>query len=222
MLLGIITYIAISIFIMIIIYNQKNIIEKFLINLIFLMIGTISALAELYIAIHVPKNEEIVYLKKPIIFSVLFISLLLMLMLHNMYYIWKEINSLENTHVKWQKLMYNNRFLFFIASITISISIVIFAYGFLYYIINNLPPDIISDLNGNFMDDGGKKSFVDCIYFSGVTFFTVGYGDMIPKGVFLCILVLLEMVTSYILSIISIPILLSILVGRQENMYIKK
>lgn len=63
MLLGIITYIAISIFIMIIIYNQKNIIEKFLINLIFLMIGTISALAELYIAIHVPKNEEIVYLK---------------------------------------------------------------------------------------------------------------------------------------------------------------
>ncbi|WP_415874481.1 potassium channel family protein [Clostridium sp.] len=139
-----------------------------------------------------------------------------------MYYIWKEINSLENTQIKWQKLMYNNRFLFFIASITISISIVIFAYGFLYYIINNLPPNIISDLNGNFMDDGRKKSFVDCIYFSGVTFFTVGYGDMIPKGVFLCILVLLEMVTSYILSIISIPILLSILVGRQESMYIKK
>lgn len=212
-ILQITAYIFIIMTATLIIHKQNNVVEKFLINLLFLMIGTIMALGELYLAVNFPKGQHI-YLKQPIIFSLLFISILLILMLYNMYYIWKKINSLKDTYIKWQRLMYNNRFLFFIISIILIVSIVVCTYGFIYYIINNLPSSIASDLSGNFMDDGRRKKFSECVYFSGVTFFTVGYGDMIPKGLFFCSIVLLEMITSYLLSIISIPILLSILIGK--------
>ncbi|QGU96819.1 two pore domain potassium channel family protein [Clostridium bovifaecis] len=221
MILQITAYIFMIITATLIIHKQNNVVEKFLMNLLFLMIGTIMALGELYLAVNFPKGQRI-YLKQPIIFSLLFISILLILMLYNMYYIWKEINSLKGTYIKWQRLMYNNRFLFFIISIILIVSIVVCAYGFIYFIINNLPSSIASDLSGNFMDDGRRKKFSECVYFSGVTFFTVGYGDMIPKGIFFCSIVLLEMITSYLLSIISIPILLSILIGKYRNISIIK
>ncbi|WP_242845815.1 potassium channel family protein [Clostridium haemolyticum] len=129
-----------------------------------------------------------------------------------MYFIWKDINLFSNNSSNIKKYIYNNKFAFFLIIIIFSISLVIIAYGFIYYIINNLPTDIVLDLKGNFMDDGRKKTFGECIYFSAVTFFTVGFGDMIPRGVFFLGIILLEMITSYLLTIISIPIFLSILI----------
>ncbi|AYF54865.1 Ion channel family protein [Clostridium novyi] len=211
MILSIIIYILICIICIIIIYNQKNTFEKFLINFLFLMIGTIIALYGLYVSINISNNKPL-YLRKPIVFSLLFISLLLVLMLYNMYFIWKDINSFNNNSSSIKKYIYNNKFAFFLIIIIFSISLVIIAYGFIYYIINNLPTDIALDLKGNFMDDGRKKTFGECIYFSAVTFFTVGFGDMIPRGVFFLGIILLEMITSYLLTIISIPIFLSILI----------
>ncbi|MPN57283.1 hypothetical protein SDC9_204977 [bioreactor metagenome] len=81
----------------------------------------------------------------------------------------------------------------------------------MYYIINNLSSNMTIDLKGNFLDGGVKRRFGECIYFSAVTFFSVGYGDIVPKGIFFCSIVILEMITSYLIGIVSIPILLSIL-----------
>lgn len=202
----------VCIVIIIIILKQNNVIERFLLNLVFLMVGTISAISELYLAV-TRYTRQPVYLKLPILFSLLFISLLLILMLYNMYFVWKDINSFQKIECTWKKVIYNNRFAFFILNIIIIVLIVLCFYGFIYYIINNLPPSIALDLKDNFMDNGARKSFGECLYFSAVTFFTVGYGDMVPNGMFFFSIVLLEMTTSYLLTIISIPLLLSILIN---------
>lgn len=211
--LQIIFYTFIIITTIVIIHKQKNIIEKFLINFLFLMIGTITAMGGLYAAVNFPKGQYI-HLQGPIIFSLFFISVPLILMMYNMHYIWKKVNSLKIAQNKLAKIIYNNRYFLFIISIILIVTLIVCVYGFIYYIINNLPPSLISDLDGNYMDDGRRKGFIECVYFSGVTFFTVGYGDMVPKGVFFSVIVLLEMMTSFLLSIISIPTLLSILLGR--------
>lgn len=210
MILSIITYIILCSISIIIIHKQKNSIDKYLINFLLMMIGIVIALYILYIAI-VIKNNKPLYLRGAIIFSILFISMLLVSMLYNMYFIWRDINRFDKkSFVK--RYIYNNRFAVFLMIIICSILLVITAYGLMYYIINNLPDSIAIDLKGNFMDDGRRKSFGECVYFSAVTFFTVGFGDMIPNGMFFLGVIVLEMITSYLLTIISIPIFLSILI----------
>ena len=203
----------------IIIRKQDNIIDKFLLNFLFLILGTVIVLAELYLLINL-KNEPI-YLRQPIVFSLLFISALIVFMLYNMYFIWKDINKLRYMRSMREKVLYSNRFALFILSILFIVLIVIFTYGFIYYIINNLPSSIAVDLEGNFFDNGTQRKFGECIYFSAVTFFSVGYGDIVPKGLFFCSIVILEMLTSYLIGIVSIPILLSILNenSRMNNYY---
>jgi hypothetical protein len=189
--------------------KQNNIIDKILLNFLFLILGTIIVLTELYLLINV--NNEPIYLRQPIAFSLLFISALIIFMLYNMYFIWKDINKLRYKRSVYGKVVYRNRFGLFIFSILFIILIVIFTYGFMYYIINNLPLNVALDLEGNFLDDGVERKFGECVYFSSVTFFSVGYGDIVPKGLFFCSIVILEMITSYLIGIVSIPILLSIL-----------
>lgn len=202
-----------------IIKKQDNIIDKFMINFLFLILGTVIVLAELYLFINI--SDEPMYLREPIAFSLLFISALIIFMLYNMYFIWKDINKLKNIRSLHGKIIYNNRFGLFIFNILFVILIVISAYGFMYYIINNIPSNMTLDLKGNFLDSGVKRRFGECIYFSAVTFFSVGYGDIVPKGLFFCSIVILEMITSYLIGIVSIPILLSILnENSRTNTYI--
>lgn len=202
-----------------IIKRQTNIVDKLLLNCLFLVLGTIIVLAELYILINLKK--EPMYLRQPISFSLLFISVLIVFMLYNMYFIWKDINKLGFMRSVHGKFLYNNRFSLFIFSILFVILIVIFTYGFMYFTINNLPSSIALDLEGNFLDNGSERKLGECIYFSAVTFFSVGYGDIVPKGLFFCSIVILEMLTSYLIGIVSIPILLSILneSSRVNNKY---
>ncbi|ABK61079.1 potassium channel family protein [Clostridium novyi] len=211
MIVSIFIYALICIISILILHKQKNTFERFLMNCVLLMLGIISALYGLLTSITL-YNGKPIYLKKPIIFSLLFISLLLVLMLYNMYFIWKDVNSYNKNKNSIKNYIYKNRFSFFLFVIIFSISLVIFSYGFIYYIINNLPPSIALDLKDNFMDNGERKSFAECVYFSAVTFFTVGFGDIVPRGIFFLGIILLEMTTSYLLTIISIPIFLSILI----------
>lgn len=211
-----IIFIVLIMLIGIILHRQANIVEKILINLIFLMFGTVAILSELYLAINLSNNQTL-YLRIPIVFSILFISVLLIFMLYNMYFIWKDISKFKNANNIRQQCIYSNRFVLFTINILVVVLIIIISYAFIYYIINNLPSTMALDLKGNFLDSGHRKKLGECIYFSAVTFFTVGYGDMIPKGLFLCGIVVLEMITSYLLGIISIPILLSILLWNSRN-----
>ena len=54
------------------------------------------------------------------------------------------------------------------------IEIYIFAGGY-YYVLQN--PDL-----GTFTGDASLEDFWDCVYFSFVTYSTLGFGDMVPDG----------------------------------------
>lgn len=93
--------------------------------------------------------------------------------------------------------------------------IILFVNAILYFLIHNFPirhPD--SPFAGNFLKDAIKsnykqpKAFIDCFWFSATTFFTVGYGDMHPVGNIMYLISTMEMVSSYILGMIMVPILL--------------
>jgi hypothetical protein len=95
------------------------------------------------------------------------------------------------------------------------VMIILFVNAILFFLIHNFP--IIhadSPFTGNFLKDAIKsnykqpKAFIDCFWFSATTFFTVGYGDMHPVGNIMYLLSTMEMVSSYILGMIMVPILL--------------
>lgn len=98
----------------------------------------------------------------------------------------------------------------------ISCTILIFAN--MYEVINAFTdsgiPNIIRYTDGlyynnQFYPNNTLVTGWDYIYFSCVTFFTVGYGDIIPIGKALKQLTTLEMVIGYILNVTFIPLLVS-------------
>lgn len=93
--------------------------------------------------------------------------------------------------------------------------IIIFINAVLYFLIHNFHMSSFqSPFSGNFLKDAIKsdykypKAFIDCLWFSATTFFTVGYGDMHPVGNIMYLLSTMEMVSAYILGMIMVPILL--------------
>lgn len=93
--------------------------------------------------------------------------------------------------------------------------IIIFVNAILYFIIHNCPMNNLnSPFAGNFLRDPIKtnynlhKAFIDCLWFSATTFFTVGYGDMHPVGNIMYLISTMEMISAYILGMIMLPILL--------------
>ena len=65
----------------------------------------------------------------------------------------------------------------------------IFIFACIYYIYGN---------NDNFnlpsyYDEDGKMNFIDCIYFSGITHLTVGYGDISGKSPFIKLVIICQL-----------------------------
>lgn len=95
------------------------------------------------------------------------------------------------------------------------VMLIIISNSIVYFIIHNFPFRQFNGIfDGNFLKDPIKyyyrvsKPFSDCLWFSATTFFTVGYGDMHPVGNIMYFISVMEMISSYILGIIIIPILL--------------
>jgi voltage-gated potassium channel len=93
--------------------------------------------------------------------------------------------------------------------------IIIFVNAILYFLVHNFPMNHLnSPFAGNFLKDAIRsnyklhKAFIDCLWFSASTFFTVGYGDMHPVGNIMYLLSTMEMISAYILGMIMVPILL--------------
>lgn len=101
------------------------------------------------------------------------------------------------------------------ATIFLVVLIIIIINAVLFFIIHNFPMNnIFSPFAGNFLRDPIKvnyklpKAFIDCLWFSATTFFTVGYGDMHPVGNIMYLVSTMEMISAYILGMIMLPILL--------------
>lgn len=93
--------------------------------------------------------------------------------------------------------------------------IIIFVNAVMYFVIHNFHmKDLNSAFAGNYLRDPIRtnyklhKAFIDCLWFSATTFFTVGYGDMHPVGNIMYLISTMEMISSYILGMIMLPILL--------------
>jgi hypothetical protein len=57
----------------------------------------------------------------------------------------------------------------------------------------------------------------DVLYFRTVTFFTVGFGDVVPKGDNIKLLVQLEIAIGFILNVVYLPIIFSLFTNRLQN-----
>lgn len=100
-------------------------------------------------------------------------------------------------------------------TIFLVVLVIIFVNAVLFFIIHNFPMNnLFSPFAGNFLRDPIKvnyklpKAFIDCLWFSATTFFTVGYGDMHPVGNIMYLVSTMEMISAYILGMIMLPILL--------------
>jgi Trk-type K+ transport system membrane component len=99
--------------------------------------------------------------------------------------------------------------------VIIIVLLIITANAVIYFVIHNYQySEYNSIFDGNFLKDPiqyyyrNSKAFLDCVWFSGTTFFTVGYGDMHPVGNIMYLLTMMEMISAYILGIVIIPLLL--------------
>lgn len=69
-----------------------------------------------------------------------------------------------------------------------------------------LLPRTVNRLNG----------YIDCLYFSGVSILTIGYGDIVPESRFLKMLVLLEGFLGQFINVVAIGLWLSGVKGSSE------
>lgn len=99
------------------------------------------------------------------------------------------------------------------ATIISVVLVILFVNAILYFLVHNFPinhPN--SPFAGNYLKDAIKsnyklpKAFIDCLWFSAATFFTVGYGDMHPVGNIMYLLSTMEMISAYVLGMIMVPI----------------
>jgi hypothetical protein len=109
-----------------------------------------------------------------------------------------KINSIKSDGLK----------LVMITAALIGLLIFLFAIGY------SIADDFFPGSNIRIITESGTVStFPDFFYFSGVTFFTIGYGDMVPLGVSRLI-ALLESLTGFLLSSVMVGFAVSILAAR--------
>ena len=125
------------------------------------------------------KNNQIVLATFLIIFSLSKICVLMSKTLNRVEFLIRENH--KTTHV-----------LFFFLVIIISINV---SFTLDYLCVSQIYSDSFAGLN---LDQTTLFKFFDLLYFSIVTFTTVGYGDIFPVGKAVKVLTILEMATSFI------------------------
>lgn len=114
----------------------------------------------------------------------------------------KKAKRPNKTKNGWINLIKNTKFISIVGIIIISYIVIIVIFGLAYYFIELKEPiyDILTKSTTYY-------TIFDSIYFSSVTFFTVGYGDISLTRVLGKLLVQLEMIISSITVAVSIAIL---------------
>lgn len=85
--------------------------------------------------------------------------------------------------------------------------LVIFLFGCIYHYFNDQKTNYLMFFsNGNHVDN-----FFDAIYFSAVTFFAIGYGDIIPQGMFK-IVAIIEVILMVLMNIVFIGVIANFVV----------
>ncbi|MCF8021019.1 MAG: potassium channel family protein [Vallitaleaceae bacterium] len=94
------------------------------------------------------------------------------------------------------KWAYNNRFLYIVFTTFYLLILVILSFAAIYEDIYLINPESFAVFAGEF----------DATYLSFTTYFTIGFGDIVPKRIEARIFVMAEMFLSYILTALIIPL----------------
>lgn len=125
-----------------------------------------------------------------------------------------RIYKLDKTDSQFNifRTLYKYKIESLIAILVISSQLLILIYGFAYFRYNTLLSNDIVNM-GIMQDKSIIKNFIDIYYFSSVTFFTVGYGDILPQGDKLKLLVISEMITGFIMNTLYVPAVLVFIIN---------
>tara|TARA_B100000927_G_scaffold48074_1_gene35031 strand:- start:62 stop:382 length:321 start_codon:yes stop_codon:yes gene_type:complete len=83
----------------------------------------------------------------------------------------------------------NRKNIHHIKNVLVINSLFIFIFACIYYMYGdgdnfNLP---------SYYGENGKMNFIDCVYFSGITHLTVGYGDIAGKSSFIKLVIICQL-----------------------------
>ena len=81
-----------------------------------------------------------------------------------------------------------------------NILLIVVSFGLDYYCINKIVPSSISGLNST----NSAEQFLECLYFSIVTFSTTGFGDVTPNNIYARGLVAMEIIVAFTATIFVI------------------
>lgn len=112
----------------------------------------------------------------------------------------------KNSQFYIYKILYTYKIQSLVVILVISSQLIILIYAFIYFKFNMLLPE--NAINAGLKQDSKiLKSFISIYYFSSVTFFTVGYGDILPYGNNLRLLATSEMIVGFIVNLLYVPVL---------------
>jgi voltage-gated potassium channel len=125
-----------------------------------------------------------------------------------------KIYKLNNINPEFYvyKVLYAHKLESLVAILVISSQIIIFIYSFIYLRINILIHSAGIDMEGLKQDGFLIKDFTSIYYFSSVTFFTVGYGDILPHGDKLKLLSISEMIIGFMVNLLYVPVLFTFII----------
>lgn len=118
-----------------------------------------------------------------------------------------NINKKEDAQInKLIYTIYKFRIILILLLIITTIVFSILMYSKIYYHYNFFINNINEKL-GLYSGESRITDKLDFIYFSTTTFFTIGYGDIVPKGEHLKLIVQSEMFLGYFMTILFIPLI---------------
>ncbi|MBX6395840.1 MAG: two pore domain potassium channel family protein [Alicyclobacillaceae bacterium] len=104
--------------------------------------------------------------------------------------------------------LYRLRLLLIPILYTVIVVVTIIVFAQIYNNIITYTPNKLT-----YLSTGEDISRWDCLYFSSVTFFTIGYGDIAPRGDVLKLFVQLEMVIGHLINVFYAAALLNFLIS---------
>lgn len=131
--------------------------------------------------------------------------ILFLIFLANIVLVIKDLYTVdlqEEQSVFFKKLfnfIYRIRFVYIFASLIVVVGVILKSYEIIYQNLYSLNP---GSFTGQF----------DALYISFTTFFTIGYGDIVPVGFYARTFIMSEMALAYIVTTLFVPILIIALI----------
>ena len=84
--------------------------------------------------------------------------------------------------------------------------LIVLSFANIYFILDKINPNSFSI----------PLNLVDSIYFSVITAFTIGYGDILPVNKTIKLIVILEVIIFYIYTVFAIGVFLSVFLNKNQ------